>query len=92
MTIRLQSTQLTEVSLSNRDETDSGCLKRMLCSIGVMRSGLPAEAGDYLFPRISLGRGVEDFKKILEVMVADLSKADANSAGSFPNIYQTLGR
>jgi hypothetical protein len=91
-TMRLQSAQLTEMSLSGKSSDESGCLKRMICSIGVLRASVPASSQEFLFPKISLGRGIEDFKNILELMAQDVGRSSDLSAENFPNIHQTIGR
>ena len=92
MTMRMQSAQLTESSLSGKKEEESECLKRMLCTMGVARSGMEISGESYVFPKISLGRAIEEFKMILESMASDVSRSEHLAAEKFPNIYQTLGR
>ena len=89
--MRLQSAQLTEISLSGKTDDETGCLKRMLCSVGVQRSGLP-DSNSFVFPKVSLGRSIEDFKAMLEAMTVDITKSDENAAQNFPKIFQILGR
>ena len=91
--MRMESAKLTEASLAEKSEEDGGCLKRMLCSVGVVRADLADEAAEnFIFPRISMGRGIEEFKVILESMAADVAKSKSHDTEDFPNIYQTLGR
>ena len=94
MTMRMQSVQLTESSLSGKSDEESGCLHRMMCAMGVVKSGISAVSLDepFLFPRLSMGRGIEEFKLILESMTADIAQSEIYKAENFPNIFQTLGR
>ena len=92
MTMRMKSAELTESSLSGKKEDESDCLKRMLCTMGVAKSGMELSDENYVFPKISLGRAIEEFKMILESMASDISRSEHYAAEKFPNIYQTLGR
>ena len=85
--MRLQSAQLTEISLSGKSEEEMGCMKRMLCSIGVARAH--PEAGDFVFPKVSLGRGIEDFMVMLETMAKDVA---GSSQENFSAIIEILDR
>ena len=103
-TIRLQSAQLTEVTLSEKTEEEGGCLKRVMCVMGVASSrGNPyipvggesshqAASADDAFPRISLGGGLNNFRLILEEMVRDVAEKDEAAMENFPNIHQTVAR
>ena len=92
MTMRMMSAELTESSLSEKKEDESDCLKRMLCTIGVAKSGMELSSENYVFPKISLGRAIEEFRMILESMASDISRSEHYAVEKFPNIYQTLGR
>ena len=62
-------------------------MKRMLCSIGVARAH--PEAGDFVFPKVSLGRGIEDFMVMLETMAKDVA---GSSQENFSAIIEILDR
>jgi hypothetical protein len=47
---------------------------------------------EVLFPRLSPGRGIEDFRRMLETMAEDINQSGEMPIGMFPSIFQTLGR
>jgi hypothetical protein len=76
--MRLQSAQLTEISLASKNDAETGCLLRLLCTNGIHYTG-----SDSIFPEISLGRGIEDFRLMLEAMADDVSRWKRYETGLF---------
>ena len=88
--MRLQSAQLTEITLAGKSEEEMGCMKRMLCSIGVVRAN--PEVGDFVFPKVSLGRAIEEFMAMLEAMAKDVMDTNQGHREHFSAIIEILDR
>lgn len=95
--VRVQSVRLAEISLASKTTEEMQCFKRTMCVVGATMEYEAFTNNNNNKDSITLAKGVDQFREILELMVDDIKANKANYAPNtpeqtFPNIFQVLGR
>ena len=86
--IKLQSSRLAEISMASKTRKEMDCFKRTVCIVGATMDKQPRES----VSPTTLAKGIDQFRKILELMVTEIQHSPDQRMEDYPNIHQVLGR
>ena len=85
------------MTLGAKSSEEMQCFKRAVCLVGAtapiqkLQEEARAAAGETK-PVITLAKGVDQFRQILELMVQNINEDPNHNLDDFPIIHQILGR